>query len=167
MVAFFYRLLPPKTIPEGHLKSEGHFQPEVHQTRSPPSQKAITEGHTPGEQTTPPEQTTPWSRHPPPGGRHPLPQSRPPEAYTPREQTPPRSRHPPSETCCKACWDSTHPPVNRITDTSKNITLATTSLRPVIKKSLGENPIFNIAGFRTRNGNSNCCLRRHIYVSQN
>ena len=28
----------------------------------------------------------------------------------------------PKETCCKACWDNT-PPVNRITDTCKNITL--------------------------------------------
>ena len=28
---------------------------------------------------------------------------------------------PPPETCCKACWDTT-PPVNRITDTCKNIT---------------------------------------------
>ena len=52
----------------------------------------------------------------------------------PWEETPPCSRHP-QETCCKACWDSTHtpPPVNRITDTSKNITLATTSLRPVMR----------------------------------
>ena len=32
-----------------------------------------------------------------------------------------------------ACTDADPPPVNRITDTSKNITLATTSLRPVIK----------------------------------
>ena len=48
--------------------------------------------------------------------------------------------HTPSlETCCKACWDTscnacwdTHPPpVNRMTNRCKNITLATTSLRPV------------------------------------
>ena len=31
-----------------------------------------------------------------------------------------------------ACTEADTPPVNRITDTSKNITLATTSLRPVI-----------------------------------
>ena len=32
-----------------------------------------------------------------------------------------------------ACTEA-NPPVNRITDTSKNITSATTSLRPVIKR---------------------------------
>ena len=38
------------------------------------------------------------------------------------------------DTACNACWDSTpRPPVYRITDTSKNITLATTSLRPVMR----------------------------------
>ena len=31
-----------------------------------------------------------------------------------------------------ACTEADPPPVDRITDTSKNITLATTSLRPVI-----------------------------------
>ena len=36
-----------------------------------------------------------------------------------------------------ACTEADTPPVNRMTDTSKNITLATTSLRPVeMKKSL-------------------------------
>ena len=34
--------------------------------------------------------------------------------------------------CLPACTQADIPPVNRITDTSKNITLATTSLRPVI-----------------------------------
>ena len=33
-----------------------------------------------------------------------------------------------------ACTEADTPPVDRITDTSKNITLATTSLRPVINK---------------------------------
>ena len=37
------------------------------------------------------------------------------------------------DTSCNACWD-THPPVNRMTDRCKNITLATTSLRPVMKQ---------------------------------
>ena len=100
---------PP--IPEGHTRDhfqlEGHnrSQPKGHLQSGPtirPHQKAITEGHMGAD--TPQEQTPP-------------------------EQTPPGSRHPP-ETCCKACWDSI-PPVNRMTEMSKNITLATTSLRPV------------------------------------
>ena len=33
--------------------------------------------------------------------------------------------------CLSALWDTTPPPVNRMTDRCKNITLATTSLRPV------------------------------------
>ena len=33
-----------------------------------------------------------------------------PGADTPREQTLPDQTPPPLETCCKACWDSTHPP---------------------------------------------------------
>ena len=59
---------------------------------------------------TPREQThTPPSRADPP-------------EQTPREQTPLQIRHPPR---------AEPPPVNRMPDTSKNITLATTSLRPV------------------------------------
>ena len=53
--------------------------------------------------------------------------------YTPLEQAPPWEQAPPPEQtpCCNACWDSTPPPpVNRITDTCKNITFAT-SLRTV------------------------------------
>ena len=34
--------------------------------------------------------------------------------------------------CLSALWDTTTPPVNRMTNRCKNITLATTSLRPVI-----------------------------------
>ena len=34
--------------------------------------------------------------------------------------------------CFSALWDTTTPPVNRMTNRCKNITLATTSLRPVI-----------------------------------
>ena len=86
---------------------------------------------------TPPEQEAlPRSRHPleqaPPQSRHPSWSRQPP----PQKQTP-QSRHPPP--CCKACWDTTcnaywdsTPPPNRITDTCKNITFAT-SLRTVIK----------------------------------
>ena len=33
--------------------------------------------------------------------------------------------------CLSALWDTTPPPVNRMTNRCKNITLATTSLRPV------------------------------------
>ena len=77
------------------------------------------------------EQTPPGSRHPPeqtPQSRRllgadthtPL-QSRPPRADPPGADTPPDQTPPQSRT----------PPVNRMPDTSKNITLATTSLRPV------------------------------------
>ena len=70
----------------------------------------------------PPRSTPPRTRHPPgpdppeqtPPGADTPPQSRPP----PVEQTPPRQQTPPL--------------VNRMTDRCKNITLATTSLRPVI-----------------------------------
>ena len=90
-----------------------------------------SEGHTPRADTSLWEQTPPWSRHPPgadtpPGSRH------------PPEQTPPWNVKCKIFSCCKACWDTTcnacwdsTPPVYRITDTSKNITLAPTSLRPV------------------------------------
>ena len=93
---------------------------------------------TPPDQTPPGADTpTPWSRHPPradnPWSRHP------PDQTPPGADTPLQSRHP-LETCCKACWDTTcnacwdtHPPVNRMTDTCKNITLATTSLRSVTR----------------------------------
>ena len=37
--------------------------------------------------------------------------------------------------CLSALWDTTTPPVNRMTNRCKNITLATTSLRPVITRS--------------------------------
>ena len=88
----------------------------------------------------------------PPGSRHP------PGPGTPQTRHSPGSRHPPrpvtrhagippamhagiahpletcckpcSDTTCKACWDTT-PPVDRMTDTCKNITFAT-SLRTVI-----------------------------------
>ena len=40
------------------------------------------------------------------------------------------------DTTCKACWDTTTPPpVNRITDTCKNITFPQLRLRTVIKPS--------------------------------
>ena len=37
----------------------------------------------------------------------------------------------PGGVCLSAFWDTTPPPVNRMTNRCKNITLATTSLRPV------------------------------------
>ena len=59
---------PRKTIPEGHLQSEG-TKAEGHQSRRP-HQKAITEGTpTPG---TPWDQSPPRSRHPPPGADPPV-----------------------------------------------------------------------------------------------
>ena len=104
-----------------------HFQPEGHNrrplsTRRPPSirrqlnQKATKpEGHNRRPHNPP-------ARHPPrPAARH-------------------AGIASPKETYCKACWDTTRnacwdsTPLNRITDTCKNITLATTSLRPVINK---------------------------------
>ena len=61
----------------------------------------------------------------------------PPEQAPPQDQAPPPRAGTPLETCCKACWDTTcnacwdsTPPVNRITDTCKNITFAI-SLRTV------------------------------------
>ena len=76
-----------------------------------------------GGEVTPPEQT---------------PQSRPPfwEQTPPGEQAHPQEQASPCckacwDTTCNACWDSTTPtPVNRITDTCKNITFAT-SMRTV------------------------------------
>ena len=81
---------------------------------------------------TPQEQTPPWEQTPPPPRRQPpgadTPQSRhPPGADTPpKADTHPQSRHPPPPPRADT------PSANRMTDTSKNITLATTSLRPVI-----------------------------------
>ena len=37
----------------------------------------------------------------------------------------------PGGVCLSALWDTTTPPVDRMTNRCKNITLATTSLRPV------------------------------------
>ena len=81
----------------------------------------------PPEAGTPLEQAPPQSRHPPRAGTF------------PEQAPPPEADMPPPETCCKACWDttcnacwdSTPPLVNRITDTCKNITFAT-SLRTVM-----------------------------------
>ena len=62
---------------------------------------------------------------PHPRSRHP-PQSRPPRTDPPKEQTSLGAHLPRCKACwdttCNACWDSTPLPVNRITDTCKNIT---------------------------------------------
>ena len=83
-------------------------------------------------QATPPEQIPPqpgadkpWERTPPPG------------ADTPRPETP-RSRHPPGP---DTPWEQNpsqeqSPPVNRITDACKNITLPQTSFAGGKKKLL-------------------------------
>ena len=102
----------------------------------------------------PPRAGTPPRRHPPeqaPPGAGIL------QSGHPLEQTPQEQVTPLCKACwdmtCNACWDSTppaarhagippamhagiaHPPVNRITDTCKNITF-TTSLRTVIIKNI-------------------------------
>ena len=100
---------------------------------------------------TPARSGTPRRRHPleqtPPRSRHPPGADTLLEQIAPWEQTPPRSRYPPRADT--PLWRSTArhtgippamhagihtapSPVNRMTDTCKNITLATTSLRPVI-----------------------------------
>ena len=95
-----------------NLKSEDHFQPEGHQTRRPPNQKP------------------PWSR--PPQTRHtPPPPARRPAARHAGIHTPPRDLLQGMLGYLLQCT----PPPNRITHTCNNITLATTSLRPVIKMS--------------------------------
>ena len=81
---------------------------------------------TPPQDQTPQEQTPPRSRHPH-GSRHP-PRSR---HHPPRADTPHGSRPPQEQTTPGA--DT--PPVNRMTNRCKNITLATTSLRPVNMKA--------------------------------
>ena len=68
--------------------------------------------------------TNPLDAHPPggrdpPGGRHPM------EADTPWRQTLPGGR-PPGHVTCDACWEA-NPPVKRMTDRCKNITLSQTS----------------------------------------
>ena len=71
---------------------------------------------TPPQDQTPLEQGTPWDQAPHRAStrrtRHP------PGPGTPQDQAPPGTRHPP---------DQPHLPVNRITDTCKNITLTQTS----------------------------------------
>ena len=89
------------------------------------------------------------TRHPPPRSRHP-PRTRPPGpdppgTDTPLDQTPPgpdtcpRTRHmPPDQTHAPrpdTCPRTRHPPCGQ-TDACKNITLATTSLRPVKKRQV-------------------------------
>ena len=76
--AFCYSLLPPpKTIQEGHLKSEGH------QTRNPPPRADTPWEWTPPGSRHPPEQTPPRSRH----------RSRPPEQTPPGADTPHVQNH--------------------------------------------------------------------------
>ena len=83
-------------------------------------------GGDPPSRQPPPRSRPPWSRHPLPGdplgSRHPQEQA---TAPHPPEQASPGRRQPPR---------SSPPPVNRITDTCKNITFAT-SLRTVITSS--------------------------------
>ena len=118
VVAFCYSCLDPpphhhKTIPEGLLKSG------CHQTRWQPNQKAPNQKATLNQKATKPE-------GPRPG--------------TPRPGTP-HTRHTPLGDLLQGmlgyllqCMLGYTPPpsVNRIAHTCKNITLATTSLQPVI-----------------------------------
>ena len=131
-----HNIRPPQeqTPPEGHNRRPLSTR-RLPSTRRPPNQKAIPEGHTrrPYQKATPPSAL---GVDPPgadtPRSRHPWEQTPTLGADTPQEQTPPAARHagiPPAMHARIA-----HPPVNRITDTSKNITLTTTSLRPVIIK---------------------------------
>ena len=101
---------------------------------------------TPQSRHTPPQIRHPWIRHPPeqtPPGADTPPEQTAPWEQTPREQTPtpPRAdtplwrsaaRHAGIPPAMHAGIHTAPPPVNRMTDTRKNITLATTSLRPVI-----------------------------------
>ena len=114
------------------LKKSNHSQTRMHSSRMRTvrnSSRLHSGGlHTPPAAGTPPEQT-PQSRHIPLGADAPLEQ-------TPRGTgSPPRADPPCCKACwdttCNACWDST-PPVNRIMDTCKNITFAT-SLQMVIR----------------------------------
>ena len=73
---------------------------------------------------TPPGADTPLDQAPP-GSRHPQtrhsPRSRPPQRPVARHAGIPPAIHTgiahPPETCCKACWDTTHPPPPPWTDT--------------------------------------------------
>ena len=93
----------------------------------PPAAVAVLGGlhQTPRwEQTTPLDQAPPMTRHPT-GTRHPPRAGTFQEQASPWEQAPPtpRSRHP-------------LPPVNRITDTCKNITFPQLHLRAVMKRTI-------------------------------
>ena len=115
LVAFWLKGVSVRTDPpRQHQKAIT----ECHQTRRP-HQKAIKALCPPARR--PPGKETPQKGDPPDKETH-LPR-RPPQR--------PAARH--------ACWDSTPPPVDRITDMSKNITLATTSLRLV---KIGEHQSF-------------------------
>ena len=121
VVAFCYSLLPPpKTIPEGHLKSEDHFQPEGHHPQPPTlirhPLKTCCKACWDTTCNACWDSTPPTARH----------AGIPPAMYAGIAH-PPAARHagiPPA----MLGW---HLPVNRMTDRCKNITLATTSLRPV------------------------------------
>ena len=123
-------------LPSGVSASDTPLGADTPQSRHPPEP-------TPQWEQTPPGADTPGSSYSPLRSRHPQGADTPPGADTPREQTPsradtpradtPQSRHPPSR---HPLQDQTPPlpTINRITDTSKNITLATTSLRPVTRR---------------------------------
>ena len=109
----------------------------------PSAAVAVTGGspHTPGSRS-PPEQAAPQARSP----------STSPLGVDLEKPPPPRPdplNFPPGggpgnlqgmlgysspETCCKACWDTTPPSVNRITDSCKNITFPQLRLRAVMTK---------------------------------
>ena len=116
----------------------GGVSASVHAGIHPPPQEQTTpQSRHPGEQTPPGADTPPLGADTPPGQTHP------PRSRHPPEQTPPWIRHPPPQQTplppgADIPPEQTHPPgadtppVNRMTGTSKNITLATTSLRPVM-----------------------------------
>ena len=115
-------------------------------SRHPPVADIPPGADTPLGADTPWEQTPPWEHTPeqtPPGSRHP-PKQTPPKQTPPRSRHPPWSRYPPWRPAARHAgippamhtWIAPPPTVYRITDMSKNITLATTSLRPVKIASL-------------------------------
>ena len=117
---------PPQRPYQKAAFNQKATKPEGHNRR--PQQKAITEGHTP-EQATPQNQAPPWDQAPPLGPGTPLGAGTPPRTrHPPWDQAPPKEENPPPTARHARIPPAMHagippPPVNRITNMCKNLTL--------------------------------------------
>ena len=119
LVAFCYSLPSRRPYQKATLNQKTTFnqkatKPEDHQTRRPLSTRRPPNQKTTSNQKATKPEGHPQTRHPP-------------------------DQAPPLKTCCKACWDTTcnacwdSSPPREQNDRCKNITLATTLLRPVTR----------------------------------